>query len=568
MPFARPPITTRFEPLESRTLLSGPSPREQQMLELINRMRAKPADELPLLLNARDPDVQNALNFFKVDLRQLASDWAGLTPAAPLAWNEALSKAALTHTQKMLATDRQSHQLPGEAALLGRAQAAGYRDAAFVGENVFAYMESVPHGHAGFAIDWGNGPKGLQTPAGHRNNLMSGAYTEVGLAVIDGKAGKSTGPLLVTQDFGSRRGQRPFLLGVVYDDKNRDKCYTPGEGVADATVVASGKAGTFVVSTMTAGGYQMQLPPGTYTLTASGGSLKGLATIGNVTIADANVKRDFLRPAFRADTAGPRATLATATGAAANVAGGAFDHTFTVNYADNAAVKANTLSNGDVRVTGPNGFSGVAQLVSVDRGSNGPGRTATYRVAAPGGFFDSADNGQYAVMLQPNQVADNNGNFAPAAKVGHFSVNVARAVLVGNGTLVVNGTAGDDRLDLSLTGQTLTVKVNNTAPYTFDYRKVKRVFVSALEGNDSVSVGAGIMGAVIDGGIGNDTLSGGAGADTINGHVGNDVLLGNAGEDWLTGGAGFDTVNGGAGRDRAGRDRDDLFSDVDLLPFG
>src|SRR6184192_842777 len=109
-----------FEDLEPRTLFSGPSPREQQMLELINRLRAHPAAELPLILNSKDPDIQNALAFFKVDRNELARQWALLSPVAPLAWNDALAKSALGHTQKMLSFDQQSHQLPGEVPLLAR----------------------------------------------------------------------------------------------------------------------------------------------------------------------------------------------------------------------------------------------------------------------------------------------------------------------------------------------------------------------------------------------------------------------------------------------------------------
>jgi hypothetical protein len=550
----------RLEPLEGRTLLSGPSPREQQMLELMNRLRTRPAQELPLILNSKDPDVVNALAFFRVDRKALAGQWAGLSAVPPLAWNDALARAAKGHTERMAGSDKQSHQLPGEAPLLGRVTGAGYRDASFVGENVFAFMNSVPHGHAAFAVDWGNGPGGLQTPAGHRDNLLAGNFTEVGLSVLDAPRGKAVGPLLVTQDFGTRRGQNPFLLGAVYDDRNRDGAYTPGEGVGGVTVVASGKAGTFVTTSMTAGGYQMQLPAGTYQVTASGGGLKGLSTLGNVTIGGDNVKRDFLKAGFKADATGPGAALV----APAAAVGGAFDFTFKVNYSDAGAVYASSLSSGDVRVTGPRGFSCGAQLVSVDRAENGPVRTATYRFAPPGGFLDSADNGKYTVSLQAGQVADANGNFAPAAKVGTFNVSAPLAVLTGNGILVVNGTANKDTIALSLSGPTLTAKVNGAA-YAFNYKSVRRIYVAAMGGDDTVGVGPGIMGATLDGGIGNDTLTGSNGNDTIQGQTGNDVLLGSAGDDLLLGGDGADTVDGGTGVDRAKRDEGDVDTGVEAL---
>jgi len=550
------------EALEARVFLSasvGPSAREQQMLELINRLRLRPAAELPMILASKDPDIRNALDFFNVDVNELKRQWAQLTPVAPLAWNDALAKSALGHSQKMLAADQQSHQLRGEAPLLGRAVSAGYKNASFVGENVFAYMDSVAHGHAGFAVDWGDGPHGIQSPAGHRDNLMAGVFSEVGISIIDSTAGKSVGPLLVTEDFGTRREQKPFLLGVVYDDKNRDFNYTPGEGLANVTVVARSRAGSFTATTASAGGYQMQLPPGTYDLVASGGGLKGLATLGNVTVGYDNVKRDFTRSNFRLDTLAPTARLDLA---AASPASGASSHTFTVDYSDNAAIDVSTLSTGDVRVTGPNGFSAVAQLVSVDQNQNGVTRAATYRVNAPTGSFNSMDNGHYTVFLQANQVRDTNGNAIPAATLGGFDLSAPLAVLSPYGNLVVNGTAGNDKIDLTLAGSNLVAKVNSQA-YTFAYKSVKRISVFALGGNDSVTAAGGILAVNIDGGVGNDTLSGTGGNDTLLGNGGDDVLFGNYGNDLLIGGGGSDRINGGPGTDRAPRDVKDTLTDIE-----
>jgi uncharacterized protein YkwD len=548
------------EVLEPRTLLSGPSPREQLMLELLNRLRTKPAQELPLILKSKDPDVQNALTFFKVDLKKLASDWKSLLAVAPVAWNEALTKAAKTHSGKMLTSDQQSHQLPNEATLLNRVKAAGYQDAAFVGENVFAFMDSVFHAHAGFAVDWGAAPNGLQNPPGHRQNLMAGNYDEVGISIIDAPAGKSVGPMLVTEDFGSRRGQSPFLIGSVFDDRDRDGFYSQGEGVAGATIVATGKTGTFTTTTFTAGGYQMQLPAGTYTVTASGGGLKGLASIGNVTIAGDNVLREFKKSDFKADPTAPTASLAPTTAAAP----GAFNNSFTVSFADNAAIDASTLATGNVIVKGPKGFSVPAKLVSIDHPQNAPARSATYQFTPPGGFFDSSDNGVYTFSLQANQVADTNGNFAKSVSLGTFNVDVPLAVLTSNGTLVVNGTDGNDEINMYLSGQSLIANVNDQS-FTFNYGSVKRIYVSAMAGNDDVSLAGGILASTINGGIGNDTLSGTGGNDTLEGDGGNDVLFGNGGNDSLWGGGGADILNGGAGNDLAPKDHKDTVIDVESV---
>ena len=77
----------------------------------------------------------------------------------------------------MTVYDEQSHLLPGEPSLGVRLAAAGYRGSA-VGENVFAYMNTVFHGHSAFAIDWGVADRS------HRDNLMASTFREVGISIV------------------------------------------------------------------------------------------------------------------------------------------------------------------------------------------------------------------------------------------------------------------------------------------------------------------------------------------------------------------------------------------------
>src|SRR5436190_1820758 len=119
------PVRPWIEELEHR-LTPSAGPREQYMLELINRMRENPAAELQILLNVNDPYVAGALAQFGVDTAALANDWLSLAPAPPLAWNDNLAAAALAHDQVMLATDTQDHQIGGEADLGTRILNAGY----------------------------------------------------------------------------------------------------------------------------------------------------------------------------------------------------------------------------------------------------------------------------------------------------------------------------------------------------------------------------------------------------------------------------------------------------------
>ena len=277
-----------------------PSAFEQEMLELINRARLNPAGEFDAIIKnaatgeAFSAEVTNAIRFFNVDLALFKTQMAAFAPVAPLAWSDALDNAATTHSNLMIQNDSQSHQLPGEAGLLDRIQAAGYNGLSAVAENVFAFTETVGYGHAGFIIDWGNGPGGMQEPAGHRISILSDRYTEIGIgAVSEDNAATNVGPHVVTQNFGNRFNYESQLLGVTFRDKDADSFYDAGEGLGGVTVTATGVGGTFTTTTWDAGGYQMVVPAGNYTVTFSGGGLAAPVT-KTATVAQANVKLDAM----------------------------------------------------------------------------------------------------------------------------------------------------------------------------------------------------------------------------------------------------------------------------------
>jgi uncharacterized protein YkwD len=291
-----------IDELEPRLLLSfSPSGLEQEMLELVNRMRLQPAAELASLTTSlgnparsSEPEIDSALQYFNVSGPTLSAQWATLAAAPPLAWNEALYNSSTGHSQQMIAQDTQAHQLPGELALGNRVSAAGYTGFSLVGENIYAFALSPLQGHAAFAIDWGSTPTGIQNPPGHRQNIMEDAFREVGLSVIpESNAGTAVGSLVITQDFGSRFDQGdPYLLGVVYRDADQDHTYDAGEGLGGVSVHVDG-ALDFDVSTMAAGGWQVQVPPGTYAVTFSGSGLASASTVPDVTVADGNKKVDL-----------------------------------------------------------------------------------------------------------------------------------------------------------------------------------------------------------------------------------------------------------------------------------
>jgi hypothetical protein len=89
------------------------------------------------------------------------------------------------------------------------------------------------------------------------------------------------------------------------------------------------------------------------------------------------------------------------------------------------AIEASTIDSGDLRVTGPNGYSQAAAFQSLDTDSNGTPRTATYAIVPPtGGVWSAADNGTYIVWMQTNQVADTQGAWVRGGRLGQFHLAV------------------------------------------------------------------------------------------------------------------------------------------------
>lgn len=145
------------------------SAHEQLYVEYINRARADALAEASRLAQETDPDVVQAFNFFGVQRSHIENQFAwcvdqGHMPrrAQPLSFNPQLIKAARWHSQDMLDNSFQGHEssanppgpFPPGARLGQRIEAVGYQGQSF-GENVFSFARSVPHGHAGFDVDWG-----------------------------------------------------------------------------------------------------------------------------------------------------------------------------------------------------------------------------------------------------------------------------------------------------------------------------------------------------------------------------------------------------------------------------
>ncbi len=260
--------------------MAQPSALEQYVLELINRARADPAAEAARL---------------GIGLNQgLAPGQISTAAKAPLAMNTWLNDAADTHSAWMIATDIFSHTGAGGSTAGQRMASAGYvfAGAWSWGENIALRTGGLTAGNAAALHDQ------LFVSPGHRTNLMSETFREIGLGLADGAWdwGPPWGVLTssaLTQTF-AKSGNGVFLLGVAFSDADGDGFYDPGEGLGGVSLSIQNMAtrATVTLATWSAGGWQTPLAPGSYEVTFSGGGLAAPVTRG-VTLGNANAKLDL-----------------------------------------------------------------------------------------------------------------------------------------------------------------------------------------------------------------------------------------------------------------------------------
>ena len=118
----------------------------------------------------------------------------------------------------------------------------------------------------------------------------------------------------------------------------------------------------------------------------------------------------------------------TRLSAASVTSAGAPTYSFTVAYLGEAG-NAALATSPDVLVSGPAGYTQVASVESVSTTSGGQVKIVTYRVSAPDGRWDAADNGRYEIrQLPPLAVqADSDAPLPQGTPLGSFGVSIARA---------------------------------------------------------------------------------------------------------------------------------------------
>ncbi len=262
-----------------------PTGYEQIHLEAINRARSAPlveAQRLGIDLNEGPPDSQ-----------------LDGSAKQPLVSNAKLLNAARLHTQDMLTNSYFSHYSLDGRDPWDRLEDQGY-EYGYVGENLAwrgttGTIDPVAASlllHDDLFVD------DDYPGRGHRVNILISDFKEAGVGIACGpyQQGATTyNSCMVTCDFGaSRVDTRPFLTGVVYEDKNSDGMYSYGEGLSGVEVkaVETGENTT----TASAGGYALPLFSGSYTIALSHPNIGSIKK--SVMISDVNVKLDTLKSEF------------------------------------------------------------------------------------------------------------------------------------------------------------------------------------------------------------------------------------------------------------------------------
>ena len=279
--FLRPAV----ERLEERLCLAidPMTVGEQHLHELLNWARANPSA---------------AAQQYKIDLNQgLPAGTITTAAKPPLARNELLRTAITAHLQYLQKNNLFSHTGSNNSTFEQRIRAAGYTPFRYIGENLAFW--GVPTGSlpeirqvaANLVEEWFKSPS-------HRKSFMDPEFREVGTAMVTGPfryEGTSYNAGLGGQDFG-KRDVDPFLTGVGCRTMLTDfPICDVTTAISGATVTATRRSDQLVrtTTTSTTGGYDLQLPDGTWDVRIVGGGLPEPVELNGLTLSGQNIKRDF-----------------------------------------------------------------------------------------------------------------------------------------------------------------------------------------------------------------------------------------------------------------------------------
>ncbi|MCB9857363.1 MAG: hypothetical protein H6818_16910 [Phycisphaerales bacterium] len=266
-------------PPEGATPSPAATVLEQLTLERINRARLLPAGEALRFGIALDEGIPGAIDAM---------------PKQAVAMNTTLRRTAADHSEDMLARNYFAHDTPEGESPFDRMIRNGYVYAA-AGENLawrgttatLDPLQTVEQQHQDLFVDRDIANRG------HRVTMLDADFREVGISVQRGSFTRQedgitySDSMMITQDYGTIPISPVFVLGVVYDDVNRNGQYDHGEGIANTAVTLE----SVVKTTNEGGGYTFRVNnPGTYTLKFSIGPSQSVT----VNEDDANMKIDLV----------------------------------------------------------------------------------------------------------------------------------------------------------------------------------------------------------------------------------------------------------------------------------
>lgn len=112
-----------------------------------------------------------------------------------------------------------------------------------------------------------------------------------------------------------------------------------------------------------------------------------------------------------------------------------------------------------------------------------------------------------------------------------------------SGVLTVQGTPNNDVISVSVSGSNINVDDTNVLVNSFATSSVQSVVVLGGAGNDSITIGAGVPPANVNGGAGADTIVANNGHDSIQGGKGPDNLSVNGAHNQVAGDKGSDILD-------------------------
>lgn len=256
-----------------------PSPQEQELLEIVNAAR-------------QDPSLVGLM---------LGIDMSAYSPQPPLSHSRLLATAAEGHTNDMIARDFFGHVNPDGRGPADRIAAAGYAiNATLAGrdpeeaEKIGAAMSSALAGMDLAQVLAMLPPEKLQNLLDAA--LGAGGYArnhEVGLSLVTGATTPRGYDAFFTLTLASSERDRPFVVGVAFDDANGDGIANAGEGRGGVSVSLTDSSGESIqLLTATAGGFAFEiLRDGEFTLESGGATTQ-------ITVQGKSVKADLIDGRF------------------------------------------------------------------------------------------------------------------------------------------------------------------------------------------------------------------------------------------------------------------------------